>query len=821
MYDSYVRAGLALVPIPRGKKGPRHTGWNLRENTITEPHQVKCINGGNVGLAHAYCFPTPTCAIDIDNLEKGSEWLAEHDIDLDALLSAQNAVQIKSGKPNRAKLLYQLPVGHAALTTVKSPEGWIEFRCASKNGTTLQDVLPPSIHPDTGQPYEWIGNFAAIPEIPPALRALWGSLLEHQDKRNTPQTRQTHRTKAHVDPQTLLPPAHINTRCGRQAESRAVDPIYQALAERGAIRGDRPDGGIDIVCPFEGEHTGPRNKADCTYFPAHTGGFSMAKIHCLHSHCGHRTLDEHKEVLGLSILDGSPCDGDARPAIAIKAGRAAEFCKKLASAFGAAGAPIYRRGEGAVRAFAVTQAEALDALGIRRARGAIILKPVTPASLLADAGRYAQILKYNARANQAVEHDLPNGHAQAFCALAGELDALPPLAGISEVPLMRADGSLFATAGYDPATCMLLKHGDWSALNVPERPTRDEATAALKVLLEPLIGFPFVDDASRSVALSAMMTAVLRSTMRAAPLHAFSAPAPGSGKSLLADVVAIIATGHVVSAMAMGKTDEEFEKKFDGLILAGDPVALIDNVSRPLSGDGACIMLTAAEVSVRRLGGSEITRCPSTTFWMATGNNLSAKGDMVRRVIRCDIDAGVERPEQRVFEGNLRDWTTANRMRLLSAIFTIRRAHLHADEPQPFGLSAVGSFEDWSRMVRGALLWLNSADPAFSMEALRGEDAEQQQRLDLFTAWHNVHGNAAVAVCDLLNDEDGLAVGPESEKRASLSRALHTLSTTGRPDRRRIGYWLRDNKDRIAGGFRLTGDGTTKGVIQWAVRPIG
>jgi hypothetical protein len=57
---------------------------------------------------------------------------------------------------------------------------------------------------------------------------------------------------------------------------------------------------------------------------------------------------------------------------------------------------------------------------------------------------------------------------------------LPTLAGICTAPLLSADGSIRTAAGYDQAT------GLWCAsipdLQVPERPTRDEAAAALRFL---------------------------------------------------------------------------------------------------------------------------------------------------------------------------------------------------------------------------------------------------------------------------------------------------------------------------------------------------
>lgn len=51
----------------------------------------------------------------------------------------------------------------------------LEFRCGTRDGLTVQDVLPPSIHPDTGLPYRWggKGHWRAIPEIPPALLEVW------------------------------------------------------------------------------------------------------------------------------------------------------------------------------------------------------------------------------------------------------------------------------------------------------------------------------------------------------------------------------------------------------------------------------------------------------------------------------------------------------------------------------------------------------------------------------------------------------------------------------------------------------------------------
>ncbi len=104
-FRDYVEHGWRVCAIPAGSKGPATRGWNRPENAIASPAQ---LNGSvGVGLLHAV---SGTCAIDIDNLSKSRQFFAEHGMDLDALLNDKRAVQISSGRPNRAKLIYRLAV---------------------------------------------------------------------------------------------------------------------------------------------------------------------------------------------------------------------------------------------------------------------------------------------------------------------------------------------------------------------------------------------------------------------------------------------------------------------------------------------------------------------------------------------------------------------------------------------------------------------------------------------------------------------------------------------------------------------------------------
>jgi hypothetical protein len=178
-FQDYVIHGWKLCAIDRGFKEPTYPKWNIRP--IDE--QVATVIEG-AGLLHAL---SGTCALDIDDLDKARDWLAERGVDLDALLADRKAVKITSGRKGRAKLLYRLKT---PMPTFKPPGSGVEFRCATKKGTSAQDVLPPSIHPDTKKPYAWeygtplIGDWALLPPIPATLLAAWRTLIAEEPKAN-------------------------------------------------------------------------------------------------------------------------------------------------------------------------------------------------------------------------------------------------------------------------------------------------------------------------------------------------------------------------------------------------------------------------------------------------------------------------------------------------------------------------------------------------------------------------------------------------------------------------------------------------------------
>jgi len=170
--DAYIRHGWKLVPIPQGTKGPRTPGWNKKENTLTSYTELS--QGFGIGLAHAY---SGTMALDVDDWDATKELLAERNINLEELYNAPDAVNISSGRAGRGKMLFAMPFGLALpskkINFEKDGDQVVayELRCATTNGLTVQDVLPPSIHPETLQPYSWAGRgrWDHMPTIPQSL----------------------------------------------------------------------------------------------------------------------------------------------------------------------------------------------------------------------------------------------------------------------------------------------------------------------------------------------------------------------------------------------------------------------------------------------------------------------------------------------------------------------------------------------------------------------------------------------------------------------------------------------------------------------------
>lgn len=185
----YAAAGFHFVRIPRRHgqptKGPTGTGWNLPRTADNPEGYTPDVErargwlkaGDNIGLA---LLPSRVASLDLDDFDEARRLFAEIGLPLDTWLNDPGRVEIRSGKAGKGKLLFYVEVpelieGSHKLVFGRRPNerAIFELRFCSKDGKTVQDLLPPSIHPDTGRPYELIGDPARMPPLPPALLKLW------------------------------------------------------------------------------------------------------------------------------------------------------------------------------------------------------------------------------------------------------------------------------------------------------------------------------------------------------------------------------------------------------------------------------------------------------------------------------------------------------------------------------------------------------------------------------------------------------------------------------------------------------------------------
>jgi RepB DNA-primase from phage plasmid len=368
----------------------------------------------------------------------------------------------------------------------------------------------------------------------------------------------------------------------------------------------------------------------------------------------------------------------------------------------------------------------------------------------------------------------------------------PRVSGIITIPLLRPNGTLLAgdKPRYDAETGLYYV----PSIQVPpihDHPTRENATASLNLLTDLLVEFAFKDGDTgldRSVALSGLLTAVLRGSMSTAPMHFARAHAAGSGKSLLIDTYHTIVTGQVCAPISAPKDPDELEKRLGGLLRSGVPIISIDNTVDDLDHPTLCTMLTQQRVTVRILGHSDTPTFDCRAAIFGTGNNVAVKGDMSRRTLICNLDAGVEKPEDREFSHHPLKRVLADRGKYIAAVLTIVRAYLRAGAPRNYS-KPYGSYEEWSRMVRGPLIWLGERDPVESKEEIRASDPERaaireffcSELLALDTPYRT--GQIIAKACD---DEDFAdlmlrvaGTGNDAERRTRLGQWLNRIK--GRP----------------------------------------
>jgi RepB DNA-primase from phage plasmid len=488
------------------------------------------------------------------------------------------------------------------------------------------------------------------------------------------------------------------------------------------------------------------------------------------------------------------------PVIVIQDGEIPRMLGESADALKKAGVPLYARGGIVVQ----PHKEVYDAADGRRT-GATVLTKVTIPGITVEMAHAATFVEYKlVDGIPTPVYANPPANIANIMLAPNRFFTVPTVSGIITTPLIREDGSIFGgdREAYDPRSAMYYV----PSITMPtlsERPSQGEAKQALDFLKSLLSEFKFVGPVDQSVALAAMLTALTRGSMPAAPMFLMRAHTAGTGKSYLVDLCSTLATGEICPVIADPKNDEELEKRLGAMLLSGVPIISLDNLSRDIGGDLLCQITERPRVRTRILGKSETPEfdCRVTVF--GTGNNVGAAGDMSRRTLFCNMDAMMERPEMRAFAANPVEIVKAARGDHVGAAYTIIRGYLAADTP---GLKPLASYDTWCRFVRGPLMWLGEADPVKSMEEVRNEDPELLDIREFFES-------GVMAFDTNYKTQQIIDMATDDDTKALLARVSESSGPVA--ESYKLGMWLRKISGRIVAGMRIVPASMDKTRPKW------
>jgi hypothetical protein len=427
---------------------------------------------------------------------------------------------------------------------------------------------------------------------------------------------------------------------------------------------------------------------------------------------------------------------------------------------------------------------------------------------------------------------------RVFDAPAHMLPNLRTLAGVTHTPIVRKDGTILDTPGYDDASGYLfLPEPGVTYRPVSPEPTPDEVQVALALIDYMLEGFVWETPSDRINYLGLLLTPLLRLlTPPPYKLFPITAHQPGSGKSLLAEVVKAIHGS--VWRVGFPETEEEF-KKWGLSVLIGTtaPVVVADNVSGVLAMAALDGMLTSGVLADRLLSTNTTSEVPNDRVWVITGNNVSLGADLARRTVLVRINPDVPDPQNRTGFAieDLKGWVASRRADLIHALLTLVASWNAQGQPMEVRKQSDG-FARWESAV-GGILAAAGVEGQFDAEETRPVASDADADWGSFLAFlHSKLGDEPWKVRDVAprfgwsantDDEfDDVARNAPYGVRAGEWDANHLPSDDLRNEAlrgaglgsRKLGKWLGNRNGRWAGGFKVLRYGESEKVALWVVQ---
>jgi putative DNA primase/helicase len=444
-----------------------------------------------------------------------------------------------------------------------------------------------------------------------------------------------------------------------------------------------------------------------------------------------------------------------------------------------------------------------------------IIEPFTNDALLGELGRAADFYRvvYVEKAGKRLQFCSPP--MSVVRDIMSRPDwPFPRLNTIAHSPYFTAEGTLVDTAGFHEESGAFLHLNKGLVIpTVPTCPTSQDVDRAKALVIEDLFGdFPFTDQSSCAHAIGATITPFVRELIDGpVPLHAVDAPKPGTGKSLLVNLCALVSTGTAPGAIPETRSNDELRKQITALLLSSPSIVLLDNVHRKLADSSLAALLTAGTWQDRVLGVSQMVVLENRTLWFVTANNVALSSEMIRRTIRIRLDAAAIDPSTRKdFRHPLPSWARQVRGELVWACLVLVRHWLAQGKPKFVG-ETLGSFYSWVEVIGGILQAAEIPGFLEGRMALREElDDDEKEWRRFVHVWRDTLGTRPVQTKELLDlarrNDLLINIFGDDFPRSQLSRlgkALSSRRDTYIEGFRVVEVSIKDSKSRERNAWQL------------------
>lgn len=285
--------------------------------------------------------------------------------------------------------------------------------------------------------------------------------------------------------------------------------------------------------------------------------------------------------------------------------------------------------------------------------------------------------------------------------------------------------------------------------------------ATSRAVLDDLIAdFPFQAEADRQNFLGLLLTPILRPAINEpVPMHLIGSPMERTGKTKLAEVVlGVSITGRRTPAMQLGEREEEREKRILSVLVRGQGLLHLDNLSEFIDSPSLASLLTSSEYQGRMLGSSHAPTLPNGLTVVGTGNNVHATGEIAKRIVPVRLMPSTGSPETRTDfrHPDLLGYVSSARQRVLAALLGLVE-HWRVSGRPTHG-AGFGGFERWTAVVGGVLQAAGYAEWLTNLKDWRGDVNDSGNEDGEFVLlWSRIHGTdwvEAAKLYELARDND-------------------------------------------------------------------